>query len=47
MDRYCSGNVTPENDSYGKESFWLSRCSGFELKNVVIVLVEDLSTERE
>lgn len=39
--------MTPENDSYGKDSLWLGRCSGFELKNVVIVLTEDLSTERE
>jgi hypothetical protein len=39
--------VTLENDSNEKKSLWLGRCSGFELKNVVIVLAEDLSTERE
>jgi len=39
--------VAPENYSFGKKSFWLGRCSGVEFKTVVIVLAEDLSTERE
>jgi hypothetical protein len=37
--------VTPENYSFGKESLWLGKCSGVELKNFVTVLAEDLSIE--
>lgn len=37
--------MTPENYSFGKESLWFARFSGVELKNVVIVLARDLSTE--
>jgi len=37
--------VAPGNYSFGKESLWLGRSSGVEIKNVVIVLAEDLSTD--
>jgi len=47
MDRCCSRNVAPENYSFRKESLWLGRCSGAELKKDVTVLAEDLSTEGE